>query len=59
MKKSEAIRAAKRHYKRAWRDRNRDRVNAYARKWRAANPDRVKLYNERYWIKKARELNLI
>ncbi|GAB6537448.1 hypothetical protein bcgnr5376_57780 [Bacillus cereus] len=30
--------------------------NAYNRKWRAANRDKVKLYNDRYWQKKAREL---
>ncbi|MGN4294286.1 hypothetical protein [Bacillus cereus group sp. MYBK87-2] len=30
--------------------------NAYLRRWRAANPDKVKQYNDRYWEKKAKEM---
>ncbi|HDR6313045.1 TPA: hypothetical protein QCU60_005072 [Bacillus cereus] len=30
--------------------------NAYLRNWRAANRDKVKLYNDRYWEKKAKEM---
>ncbi|KFN06428.1 hypothetical protein [Bacillus clarus] len=30
--------------------------NAYLRKWRAANRDKVKQYNDRYWEKKAKEM---
>lgn len=30
--------------------------NAYLRKWRSANPDKVKRYNDRYWEKKAKEM---
>lgn len=29
---------------------------AYLREWRAKNKDRVKQYNERYWQRKAEEL---
>lgn len=28
----------------------------YIRKWRKANPDKVRAANERYWLKKAQEL---
>lgn len=30
--------------------------NAYMRKWRAANRNKVKQYNDRYWEKKAKEM---
>src|SRR5262245_22184632 len=33
--------------KRAYRKRNRERLNAYARAWRAKNPDKAKAYSER------------
>src|SRR5262249_34256523 len=33
--------------KRAWRKRNRERLNAYARAWRLRNPDKAKAYSER------------
>lgn len=29
---------------------------AYQREWRAKNKDKVKEYNQRYWLKKAAEL---
>ena len=28
----------------------------YFRKWKKANPDKVKLYQERYWERKAQEM---
>jgi len=59
MNKKEAIRAAQRVYKQAWREKNRDRINAYHRAWRRKNPDKVLQYNDRYWTGKARELKLI
>lgn len=30
--------------------------NLYLRKWRAANRDKVKQYDNRYWEKKAKEM---
>ena len=37
-------------------DEARKARNAYARKWRKDNPDKVKKHNERYWEKKAKEI---
>lgn len=34
----------------------REAMRAYQRRWRKANPDKVKAANERYWLKKAQEL---
>ena len=34
----------------------REARNAYQRAWRAKNPDRVRDINNRYWEKKAQEL---
>ena len=34
----------------------REARNAYQRAWRAKNPDRVREINNRYWLKKAQEL---
>ena len=34
----------------------REARNAYQRAWRAKNPDRVREINNRYWAKKAQEL---
>ena len=34
----------------------REARNAYQRAWRAKNPDRVREINNRYWEKKAQEL---
>ena len=59
MTTEEAIRAAKRLYRRDYRERNRGKINAYQRRWCAANPARVKAYQDKYWTEKAKELNLI
>lgn len=32
---------------------------AYARKWRKKNPEKVKKYNENYWLKKAKEMEVM
>ena len=34
----------------------RQAKNEYLRKWRKQNPERVKAANERYWLKKAKEI---
>ena len=31
--------------------------NEYQRQWRKQNPDKVKAIQERYWLRKAREIN--
>ena len=46
-----------REYKRAWRQKNADKVREYHRKWQRDNPEKVALYNQRYWQKKADEHN--
>lgn len=40
-------------YKRQYRLKNRERINAQQREWRASHPEQVKQYNERYWEKVA------
>ena len=32
---------------------------AYAREWRKKNPEKVKKYNENYWLKKAKEMEVM
>ncbi len=59
MDKKQAILTAKRLYRRDYRKRNRDKINAYQRRWRRSNPDRVKQHNDRFWLKRAIDLNLI
>lgn len=46
---------AKRNYKREWRAKNRERINARQREWRKENRDRVRQYDEKYWNGKAEE----
>lgn len=50
-----AAKEAQRAYKRQYRRRNRDRINAQQRDWYARNPDKVKEYQKRYWERKAGE----
>ena len=42
-------------YQRAYRERNRERINATHREWRRANPEKAMEYQERYWQKKVAE----
>lgn len=39
-------------------DSAREAKRAYARAWNKKNPDKLREYRERYWEKKARELEL-
>lgn len=43
----------RRSYKRQYRSRNRDKINAQQRSWSARNRDKIKEYQQRYWEKKA------
>lgn len=45
-----------REYYREYRQKNRERINAYNRQWRKENPEKTKEYQERYWKKKAEQL---
>lgn len=47
-----------REYKRKYRDRNRDRINAKQRTWNARNRDKLKEYQRKYWEKKAETGNI-
>lgn len=44
---------ARREYERAYRRKNRDRLNEYRRQWNRANPDKVRAYRANYWTRKA------
>ena len=54
-KRAKAARAA---YMRNWRKQNREKVNEYSSRWRAENPEKVKQHTEKYWLKKAAEMEL-
>ena len=40
-------------YQRAYRERNRERINAKHRDWHKANPEKAMEYQERHWNKVA------
>ena len=44
-------------YQRAYRERNRERINAKHREWHKANPEKAMEYQERHWIKVAEGAN--
>lgn len=44
-------------YRKAYREKNRDKINAYHREWSKKNRDKIRLINMRYWEKKAMEIN--
>jgi len=50
---------AKREYERVasnrWRDKNREKYNAYQRAWRARNRDRTRKHQVDFWERKATE----
>ena len=54
---TEAAKAAKREYAKAYREKNRERINEQRKEWNKKNPGKRKAYNERYWEKKAGVLN--
>ena len=37
----------------AWREKNKDKTNAYYREWAKRNPDKVRRYKETYWERRA------
>lgn len=51
-------REAKKCYKRQYRSKNRDRINAQQRVWNARNRDKLKEYQRKYWEKKAETGNI-
>ena len=53
---AELIREQRRKVAAEYRKRNRARLNAYKREWSKNNPDKVKAARERYYLRKAQEL---
>jgi len=51
--KNEPWREAARAYKRAWRQKNRDKVRAYARAWARKKPEKIRESRIRYWKRRA------
>lgn len=49
---------AKKIYRRQYRSRNRDKINAQQRAWNARNQDKIKEYQRKYWEKKAETGNI-
>jgi len=43
----------KRAYMKAWRLKNRSKLNEYHKKWRKKNPDKVKQNLIKYWERRA------
>ena len=56
MDKKEKIQEAKRAYARAYREKNREKLRAYHRAWNAANRDKVLASQQRFYERKAKEL---
>ena len=53
MTDKERLRAVRLESLRAWREENREHINAYHREWSKNNRDKVNRYQQRYWLKKA------
>lgn len=53
---AELIREQRRKVAAEYRKRNRTRLNAYRREWARKNPEKVKAARERYYLRKAQEL---
>lgn len=51
---NEEARKARLEYARAYREKNRERLNEYRREWNYKNPDKLRKYQETYWDRKAR-----
>ena len=47
---------ARRAYMRQYRDKNRERLNAYSNQWQKDHPDKVKEYKAKHWQKVADEM---
>jgi hypothetical protein len=58
MAMSEEAKAAKREYMRKYREKNRERMNETHRAWRKSNRHKIEEYNERFWNKKAKEMQV-
>ena len=52
---SEQARAARNAYKKAWRERNKEKIKAYQKQWHEANPEKRAEYEARHWERIAQE----
>ena len=52
---SEQARAARNTYKRAWREKNKEKIKAYQKQWHKANPGKKAEYEARHWERIAQE----
>lgn len=52
---TETAKKARAEYQKAYREKNRERLNKYRRNWNKENPDKIQKYQETYWNKKAEE----
>ena len=48
-----AAAAARREYKRKWREKHREHIRDYNRQWRMKNRDHIRDYDRKYWTRKA------
>ncbi len=55
---NEKAKEARREANRRYREAHKDELNAYRRKWVKENPEKAAAQRERYWTKKAKELEL-
>jgi len=51
------IRNAKREYKRAWREKNREHLRQYYREYRKRNKEKIAEQNKKCWLRKALTTN--
>lgn len=51
------IRNAKREYKRAWREKNREHLRQYYREYRKRNKEKIAEQNKKFWVRKALTMN--
>lgn len=50
---NDGAKVAQAKYAKAYRAKNRERLNQYRREWAKKHPDKIKQYAENYWNKKA------
>ena len=55
---NEKAKEARREAARRYREAHREELNAYRRQWAKDNPEKIAAQHERYWTKKAKELEL-
>jgi len=49
---------ARREYRKAYRQKNAEKINANLKKWREAHPEKIREYEARYWVRKAASMGI-